>query len=50
MPFSSACNVVSAWIRGVAAGIDGNAEYRRPKAIAADDEMLRALRTAPPKD
>ena len=38
VPLASACNVISAWIRGIAAGVDGNVEYRRPKAIAIGDE------------
>ena len=37
VPFASACNIVSAWIRGIAAGADGDVEYRRPKSIAGGD-------------
>lgn len=34
VPQGSACNVVSAWLRGFAAGVDGTVEYRRPAAVA----------------
>ena len=36
-PFSVACSVISAWIRGFASGVDATVEYRRPKAISRGD-------------
>jgi hypothetical protein len=37
VPHSSACNVISAWLRGFAAGADERVEYRRPRALSAGD-------------
>lgn len=34
---ASACQILSAWIRGLAAGLDPAVEYRRPKALALGD-------------
>lgn len=36
--FAPACQVMSAWIRGLATGLDPTVEYRRPRALALGDQ------------
>jgi hypothetical protein len=37
-PMRPACQIMSAWIRGLATGLDAAVEYRRPKSVAMGDE------------
>jgi hypothetical protein len=39
LSFQAGCGIVSAWIRGFAAGCDAGVEYRRPRAVAAGDPL-----------